>query len=170
MYYILYLIYYILLVIYYIFHILSYFFTIFTPLNFSRCLFKHQPPIQQKTAGEFFHCPIFQTDQHGLHEVCDSGTLAGSALPSCQALPCNFSWPGPKVCLGLDQLGGLVGGVLKGGVTNQVPRFFRGLSWLGSDRFELCMGSRNFHNFLELSWSTRILISRFFCATAEKLL
>lgn len=29
--------------------------------------------------------------------VCDSGTLAGSALPSCQALPCNFSWPGPKV-------------------------------------------------------------------------
>ena len=107
--------------------------------------------------GVFFIAPINHRSTPSLPEVCDSGTLAGSALPSCQALPCNFSWPGPKVCLGVDQLGGFPWGFWKVGVTNQVAVLV-GLSWLGSDRFELCMGSRNFHNFLELSWSTRILI------------
>lgn len=29
--------------------------------------------------------------------VCDTGTLVGSALPQCQPLPCNYSWPGAKV-------------------------------------------------------------------------
>ena len=75
------------------------------------------------------------TDQHRLHEVCDSGTLAGSALPSCQALPCNFSWPGPKVCFGWTSWEGWLVGVLVvgGGYQPGTPFWWVWVGWVPID-------------------------------------
>ena len=108
-----YIIYHILSIILYIIFVHHIFYMIYTPPNFSRCLFKHQPPIQQKTLGSWkwpHFSPINTDSPRSAIRVLWQEALY-RAVKHCLV---TFLGQDPRFAW-FDQLGGFPWGFLKGG-------------------------------------------------------